>query len=108
MCIMSIIGGKMNILLLFIILLNATNTFLIKKFQMVFKFSARSFLWYNFINASVLAMIPLTTYNIVMPALSMMATLCVSLIIFKENIKFRQIVALVLMITASVLCNINK
>lgn len=60
------------------------------------------------LSASVLAMIPLTTYNIVMPALSMMATLCVSLMIFKENIKPRQIVALVLMITASVLCNINK
>lgn len=60
----------------------------------------------SLISAAVIATIPLATYNVVTPALSMLATLFVSLCLFKEKIKLRQIIALVLMLMASVLCNI--
>lgn len=60
----------------------------------------------SLVSATVIATIPLATYNIVMPTLTMVATLCVSEFLFKEQLKKQQIIALILMLTASVLCNI--
>jgi len=59
----------------------------------------------SLVSATVIATIPLATYNIVMPTLTMVATLCVSEFLFKEQLKKQQIIALILMLTASVLCN---